>query len=237
MASKKVRKQAPKRPQKPMAPKSFSEQDVKLTQDVKRANQRLRELEKQGMENSPAYKAVERLATAGDKAITMGTHTDKEGKQSKVIKFDTNIRKLNYNQRRHLEAQVRRFLESESSTTKGAKAIVDRAKKAYREKSEKLGLNENKEKPFDYWMNIWNTAIVKEYKAMYGSDETHSIIIELYNSSLDYGAAIAFLENMFGKPYTTITDAIPYEDMDAGTGDKDFDWDAIFTAGDDDLPF
>lgn len=237
MASKKVRKQAPKRPQKPMAPKSFSEQDVKLTQDVKRANQRLRELEKQGMENSPAYKAIERLATAGDKAITMGTHTDKEGRQSKVIKFDTNIRKLNYNQRRHLEAQVRRFLSAESSTTKGAKAIVERAKQAYKDKSYKKGMDRKREKEFDYWMNIWSTSIVHEYKRMYGSDETHDIIIEFYNSELDYGAAITFLENMYGKPYTDIMDAIPYEDMDEGTGDEDFNWDDIFTAGNDDLPF
>ena len=223
-----LKKQAPKRPQKPMVPKTFSEQDVKLTQDVKRANQRLRELEKQGMQNSPAYKAAERLVMAGDEAMTMGTHTDKSGNQSKVIKFNTNVRKLSYNQRRHLEATVRKFLEAESSTTKGAKAIVERAKQAYKEKSEKMGANTKNEKEFDYWLNIWNTAIVKEYKLMYGSDETHSIIIELYNSTLDYGAAIQFLENMFGKPYTDIMEAIPYEDMDEGDIDEDWNWNDIF---------
>ena len=211
-----VKKQAPKRPQKP---RTFSEADVKLTQDVKRANQRLRELEKQGMENSPAYKAAERLAERSDPAMSL------TGKGQ--IKFNTNIRKLTYNQRRHLEATVKRFLEAESSTTKGAKAIVERAKKAYKEKSQDMGMDRKREKEFDYWLNIWSTAIVHQYKLMYGSDETHALVIELYNSELDYGAAVSFLENMYGKPYTEIMEAIPHEDMDEGTTEP-WDWDDIF---------
>ena len=223
-----VKKQAPKRPQKP---RTFSEADVKLTQDVKRANQRLRELERQNMQNSPAYKAAERMAERGDKAMTIGTHTENKGKANEtkttVIKFNTNIRKLTYNQRRHLEATVKRFLEAESSTTKGAKAIVERAKQAYKEKSQDMGMDRKREKEFDYWMNIWSTAIVHQYKIMYGSDETHALIIELYNSELDYGAAVSFLENMYGKPYTEIMEAIPYEDMDEGTTEP-WNWDDIF---------
>ena len=102
-------------------PQTFSAADVKLTQDVKRANQRLRELEKQGMENSPAYQAVERLVLSGDPATTTGTHRTKTGEAETVIKFNTDIRHMSYSERRHLETEVERFLNAETSTTKGYK--------------------------------------------------------------------------------------------------------------------
>lgn len=231
--AKRARKQAPKRSQKPMQPASFSAQDVKLTQDVKRANQRLRELEKQGLINSPAYKAAERLAAIGDKAMSTGTHTDKQGVKTKVIKFNTNVRSLNYNQRRHLEAEVERFLSAESSTTKGARAIVERARKAYNEKAKK---EFGRDIGADEWLNIWEAGIVKQYKLLYGSDETFSLVIELKASPLDMDGAITFMQNMYGRPIAEIHEAVPHKDMDKGTTEP-WSWDEIFEAGEDEDKF
>lgn len=216
--AKRARKQAPKRSQKPMQPARFSAEDVKLTQDVKRANQRLRELEKQGLTNSPAYKAAERLAVIGD--IAMSTTGKGE------IKFNTNIRKLTYNQRRHLEAEVGRFLSAESSTSKGARAIVERARKAYNEKAKK---EFGRDIGADEWLNIWEAGIVKQYKLLYGSDETFSLVIELKASPLDMDGAITFMQSMFGKPIAEIHEAVPHKDMDKGTTEP-WSWDDIFTA-------
>lgn len=231
--AKRARKQAPKRAQKPMQPASFSAQDVKLTQDIKRANQRLRELEKQGLINSPAYKAAERLAVIGDKAMSTGTHTDKAGNKTKVIKFNTNVRSLNYNERRHLEAEVSRFLSAESSTSKGARAIVERARKAYNEKAKK---EFGRDIGADEWMNIWSAGILTDYKKMYGSDETFSLVIELKASPLDMDGAITFMQNMYGKPIAEIHDAVPHKDMDKGNTEP-WSWDDIFTAGEDEGKF
>lgn len=235
--AKKARKQAPKRAQKPMQPASFSAQDVKLTQDIKRANQRLRELEKQGLINSPAYKAAERLAMIGDKAMSTGIHTENKGKpnetKTKVIKFNTNVRSLNYNQRRHLQAEVERFLSAESSTSKGARAIVERARKAYNEKAKK---EYGKNIGADEWLNIWEAGIVKQYKLLYGSDETFSLVIELKASPLDMDGAITFMQNMYGKPIAEIHEAVPHKDMDKGTTEP-WSWDDIFTAGEDEDKF
>lgn len=222
--AKKARKQAPKRAQKPMSPATFSEADVKLTQDVKRANQRLRELEKQGMENSPAYQAAERLALIGDKAMSV------TGKGQ--IKFNTNIRSLNYNQRRHLEAEVKRFLEAESSTTKGYKKIAERAKEAYEKAARKEAKGEPQGgKNYNEWMDIWKEAITKQYVLLYGSEETFNLIIKLYDSPLDYDGAVNFMQSHFGEPLVTIFDAVPHDEMDKGTTEP-WDWGDIFEPAD-----
>lgn len=232
--AKKAKKQAPKRAQKPKKPLTFSERDVKLQMDVKRANQRLRELEKQGFKNSPAYRAIERLELIGDKAVTSGIHTENKGKpnekKTRVVKFNTNIRKLNYNQRRHLEAEVSRFLQAESSTVKGSKAIAERARQAYNEKANK---EFGQDLGFDEWLNIWSMGIVKDYKRMYGSDETFSLILELKASPLSFGGALTFMQNMYGKPIAEIHNAVPHEYMDEGTT-APWNWDDIFSAGVDD---
>lgn len=208
-----------------MQPASFSAEDVKLTQDVKRANQRLRELEKQGLINSPAYKAAERLAVIGDKAMS----TTAKGE----IKFNTNIRKLTYNERRHLQAEVERFLSAESSKSKGARAIVERARKAYNEKAQK---EFGRDIGADEWLNIWEAGIVKQYKLLYGSDETFTLVIELKASPLDMEGAITFMQSMFGKPIAEIHEAVPHKDMDKGTTEP-WSWDDIFTAGEDEDKF
>lgn len=219
--AKKARKQAPKRPQQAKRPATFSERDVKLQMDVKRANQRLRELEKQGMENSPAYAAVERLALVGDPAIA------RTGKGE--IKFNTNIRKLTYNQRRHLEAEVNRFLSSETSTTKGVKKMVEQAKQAYNKKAWDKAHNKNMD--YSEWINIWRSGIVKQYKLLYGSEETFNLIIRLQDSGLTEDEAIIFLQDNFGKPLATIIDLIPHEKMDKGTSEP-WDWNDIFNKAD-----
>ena len=191
-------------------PATFSAADVKLTQDVKRANQRLRELEKQGMENSPAYRAIERLAYNEDVAI---------GKTTKgQIKFKTNIRKMSYDERRHLEAQVKRFLEAETSTTKGVKEVKKRAEDAY---NEKFGGD------YSDWLLLWGTAIAHQYKMMYGSDFTAQVINALHGN-MTREQAQQFMENHFGQPMADIMDAMAHTEMEE-TGDGSFDWEDLFT--------
>ena len=214
-------------------PQSFSAADVKLTQDVKRANQRLRELEKQGMENSPAYQAIERLVLSGDPATTTGTHRKKNGEVETVIKFNTDIRHLSYSERRHLEAEVERFLNAETSTTKGYKNVAERAKKAYESQAQKAAGNE---KSYAEWINIWSEAITKQYVLLYGSDETFNLIIKLYDSPLNYDGAVKFMQDHFGQPMVSIIQAIPHEQMEQ-TGDP-WEWGDIFQDDDsDDNPF
>ena len=193
---------------------AFNAKDIKLTQDVKRANQRLRELEKQGMENSPAYRAVERLRLANDPAIT----TTGKGQ----MKFSTNLRKMSAEERQHLREEVKKFLEAETSTTKGAKAVAKRAQMAYKKHA---GLPEDED--ISGWLNLWSTAIVKQFKAIYGSDATEMVITKIIQSDLSYDEAVKFLEDHFGEPLSIIVEEFPTDQMQAGDTDP-WDWEDIF---------
>ena len=88
---------------------------------AKRANQRLRELEKHGLtEASHAYRYVERLEFDADSA----TARDKKGR----VKWNTNTRGKTYQQLQHEKAELERFLnEAKTSTVKGTKAQFEKA--------------------------------------------------------------------------------------------------------------
>lgn len=194
--------------------KVLSAKDVKLTQDVKRANQRLRELEKHGMENSPAYKAVERLMLAENPAVT----TTGKGQ----IKFTTSVKKLSPAQRQHLREQVKKFLEAETSTTKGVKNVAERAQKAYKEHGglpEDLDIKDS--------LSLWSTGIVNSYKAAYGSDATEIIINKLMLSDMTNEEAIKFLLDHYGQPLSDIIEAFPREEMEQGD-EEPWEWGDIF---------
>ena len=94
---------------------------------AKRANQRLRELEKRGLtEASHAYRYVERLTFDADSA----TAHDKKGH----VKWNTNTRGKTYQQLQHEKAELERFLnEAKTSTVKGTKAQFEKGYKTYAE--------------------------------------------------------------------------------------------------------
>ena len=193
---------------------AFNAKDIKLTQDVKRANQRLRELEKQGMQNSPAYRAIERLRLAGEPAIA----TTGKGQ----MKFSTNLRKMSAEERQHLREEVKKFLEAETSTTKGTKAVAKRAQAAYKKHA---GLPEDED--ISGWLNLWSTAVVKQFKAIYGSDATEMVITKIIQSDLSYDEAVKFLEDHFGEPLSIIVEEFPTDQMQAGDTNP-WDWEDIF---------
>ena len=202
------KKTAAKRPR-------MSAEDVQLTQDVKRANQRLRQLEKDGLENSPAYKAAERLALSG--AGYMG----RTGKGE--IKFSTDIRHLSTTQRMALREQVGRFLAAKTSTKSGIKEVKENVKK-YSERARDDGINLD-DIDLTEALNIWDTAIVRQYVLMYGSHETNYIVNKGLTKFSDTSELEKFLEDEFGQPISTID-----EDLDAVTPFEDtpWNWDDIF---------
>lgn len=87
---------------------------------AKRANQRLREIEKQDLADaSPAYRYIERLHYDEDNA----TATDSKGR----MKFNTNTRKKTYAQLQHEEAILTRFLEAKTSRAPGVRQMYEKA--------------------------------------------------------------------------------------------------------------
>lgn len=202
------RKTAAKRPR-------MSAEDVQLTQDVKRANQRLRQLEKDGLENSPAYKAAERLALSG------AGYMSRTGKGE--IKFSTDIRHLSPTQRMALREQVERFLAAKTSTKSGIKEVKENVKK-YSERARDDGVNLD-DIDLTEALNIWDTAIVRQYVRMYGSHETNYIVNKGLTKFSNTHELETFLEDEYGRPISSID-----EDLDAVTPFEgtSWDWNDIF---------
>lgn len=227
MAGKKASKAKPKSKMKPM-----SLDDIQLTQDIKRANQRLRELEKQRLQNSPAYHAVERLALKGDPAIKTGTHTENKGKpnetKTSVLKFNTNVRSLTQQQREHLRQEVHRFLGAKTSTKSGIKEVQKTMLANYKSKHGNL-LGDVDDAELAEFLTIWDTSIAKQFKALYGSDFTNQVIDVLYADQVDKDDAEQFLTDHFGEYAADIQDTMEHEFMEAGDGTP-WDWNDIFNS-------
>jgi hypothetical protein len=196
------RKTAAKRPR-------MSAEDVQLTQDVKRANQRLRQLEKDGLENSPAYKAAERLALSG------AGYMSRTGKGE--IKFSTDIRHLSTTQKMALREQVGRFLAAKTSTKSGIKEVKENVKK-YSERAKDDGIN-LEDIDLTEALNIWDTAIVRQYVRMYGSHETNYIVNKGLTKFTDTLELETFLADEYGRPISAID-----EDLDAITPFEPTSW-------------
>ena len=193
----------------------MSAEDVQLTQDVKRANQRLRQLEKDGLENSPAYKAAERLALSG------AGYMSRTGKGE--IKFSTDIRHLSTTQRMALREQVGRFLAAKTSTKSGIKEVKENVKK-YSDRARDDGINLD-DIDLTEALNIWDTAIVRQYVRMYGSHETNYIVNKGLTKFSNTAELETFLEDEYGQPISSIDDDLDAVTPFEGTA---WNWDDIF---------
>lgn len=171
---------------------------------IKRANQRLRQLEKSGKENTSAYSYIKDLQSKGRSYIV----TDKHGN----VKFRTDTSKLNPQQLSNEILQVERFLQAKTSTVKG---ITKLHQKAYKTFKQKYGLT--KEKGFDEntftfndYLTLYKVGIVKSFNDKYGSDATSRIIKVKLQEGYDINQIEQHLTNNLGEPLFTVVDQTKY---------------------------
>lgn len=152
--------------------RSVSEDIIK---DVKRANQRLRELEKQGLANeSKAYQYIMKKANknlAGDSKVKMFSIT-----RSGQIKFRTDLAKLKQENRNVYRAMLKNlegFLEAKTSTKIG---IEDAHKKSFK-KFKEYGYKGN----FNEWSDMWNNYAFEQLVKKFGVSDTVSIADNIVN--------------------------------------------------------
>lgn len=201
--------------------KSMSQQDVELTQMVKRANERLRALERKGLTNAPAYRAIERLALQATKIMA----TTGAGQ----IKFSTNIRSLSINERSALRSEVTRFLQADTSTVKGVKKVMEKIIPAY---SERFGDFDFSGVDMQEALNIWSTSIVKQFESMYGSELTAEAVNTAITNFSSLEESAAFLQDQFGKPWADVEKSL--ENLNFTPSENEnlpWDWNDIFKKG------
>ena len=144
------------------------EQQQRLRNDIKRANQRLRQLEKSGYTNSPAYRYVLSNAFYENKNIAFT--------KSGEVKFNTNLRGLSSDQMDELNSMVKRFLSKQTSTVTGTKLMLSHSFEGYNKKLVNIGLDQIDDKDFLY---VWDSAQAKAIKEMYGSEQANVLINKL----------------------------------------------------------
>ena len=161
--------------------RSVSEDIIK---DVKRANQRLRELEKQGLANeSKAYQYIMKKANknlASDTKVKMFSIT-----RSGQIKFRTDLAKLkqeNKNVYRAMLKNLEGFLEAKTSTKIG---IEEAHRKSY-----KKFKDEGYTGSFDEWSDMWSNYEFEQLVKKFGVSDTVNMATEIvYTFNISFNQA------------------------------------------------
>lgn len=205
--------------------RSLTAEEQKLKSDIKRANQRLREIEKQGKEQfSSAYKEVRGQYFSQDiiegtdiYRLTTGTKTptNKKGKGSNVgkIMFRTDIARIKREdpeKLKLLEERVHGFLESQTSTGKGIEARKRKVKAIQKVLSEKYG---NQEQFTDAAVNkmIDDEYLYNVLRVYLDSESTFYVMNDISLGKLDREQVLDYLEQVeYGKIGFNVHDMYSY---------------------------
>lgn len=133
---------------------------------TKRANQRLRQLEKSGVsQQSKAYRYVKRLVF--DKQINNIVDVTNKGEP----KFKTSFSNLSNRQLKQQLREVETFLQAKTSTVRSVKKAYEKAYKTY----SRL-YNDNL--TFEEYSNLFDESSLAWYSKTYGSKELNKLVLE-----------------------------------------------------------
>ena len=154
--------------------KSYSYQYTKVASEAKRANTRLRAIEKANLTKTSAYENVRRMGFDGSKHIAY----TKKGE----IKFRTDVSKMSEPELKEHQRIIEDFLESKSSK---AGEIKKRRQQAYDKwKKEKERQGQNVDMDVDEFSEFWELSIIKKLKDAYGSEEVEYVVITYGESTV-----------------------------------------------------
>ena len=147
--------------------RSYSYQYTKVANEAKRANTRLRAIEKANLINTSAYENVRRMGFDDSKHIAY----TKNGE----IKFRTDVSKMSESELKEHQRAIEDFLQSKSSKVG---EIKKRRQKAYDKwKKEKERQGQNIDMDVNEFSEFWELSIIKKLKDAYGSEEVEYMVI------------------------------------------------------------
>lgn len=154
--------------------RGYSFQYTKVANEAKRANTRLRALEKAGYTDLASYANVKRLSFDNSNSISY----TKKGE----IKFRTDVSRMNESELKEHQRIIEEFLNSKSSKVS---EINNRRKKAW-ENWKKEQERQGKEVKMDVkeFSEFWTKSIIMKLKEAYGSDEVQSLVDEYGEASV-----------------------------------------------------
>ena len=148
--------------------RGYSYQYAKVASEAKRANTRLRALEKANLTKTSAYENVRRMGFDDSKHIAY----TKNGE----IKFRTDVSKMSESELKEHQRVIEDFLQSKSSKVG---EIKKRRQKAYDKwKKEKERQGQNIDMDVDEFSEFWELSNIKKLKDSLGSDEVELLVSE-----------------------------------------------------------
>lgn len=154
--------------------KNYSYQYTKVANEAKKANTRLRTIEKANLTKTSAYENVRRMGFDDSKHIAY----TKNGE----IKFRTDVSKMSETELKEHQQVIEDFLQSKSSKVG---EIKKRRQKAYDKwKKEKERQGQQVDMDVNEFSEFWELSVIKKLKNAYGSVEVEVMVLTYGESTV-----------------------------------------------------
>lgn len=154
--------------------RSYSYQYTKVANEAKRANTRLRAIEKANLTKTSAYENVRRMGFDDSKNISY----TKKGE----IKFRTDVSKMTETELKEHQRVIEDFLQSKSSKVGEIKKRRQQAYDKWKKEKERQG--QNIDMDVDEFSEFWELSIIKKLKDAYGSEEVELMVLSYGESTV-----------------------------------------------------
>ena len=154
--------------------RSYSYNYTKVASEAKRANTRLRAIEKANLTNTSAYENVRRMGFDDSKHIAY----TKKGE----IKFRTDVSKMTESELKEHQRVIEDFLQSKSSKVGEIKKRRQQAYDKWKKEKERQG--QNIDMDVNEFSEFWELSIIKKLKDAYGSEEVEYMVITYGESTV-----------------------------------------------------
>lgn len=154
--------------------KSYSYQYTKVASEAKRANTRLRAIEKANLTKTSAYENVRRMGFDDSNHIAY----TKNGE----IKFRTDVSKMSESELKEHQRVIEDFLQSKSSKVGEIKKRRQQAYDKWKKEKERQG--QNIDMDVNEFSEFWELSIIKKLKDAYGSEEVELMVLSYGESTV-----------------------------------------------------
>lgn len=171
--------------------RSYSFQYTKVANEAKRANTRLRAIEKAKLTKTSAYENVRRMGFDDSKNIAY----TKKGE----IKFRTDVSKMSESELKEHQRVIEDFLQSKSSKVGEIKKRRQQAYDKWKKEKERQG--QNIDMDVNAFSEFWELSVIKKLKNAYGSSEVEVMVLTYGESAVI--ETIQEMEKEGLNPYNT----------------------------------
>lgn len=154
--------------------RSYNFQYTKVANEAKRANTRLRALEKAKLTKTSAYENVRRMGFDGSTYIAY----TKKGE----IKFRTDVSKMSVEELKEHQRVIEDFLQSKSSKVGEIKKRRQQAYEKWKKEKERQG--QDIDIDVNEFSEFWELSVIKKLKNAYGSVEVEVMVLTYGESTV-----------------------------------------------------